>query len=82
MGTPPLFAILWGRTMGQHREYPLWDECASLWMGASLGAALLLWGAAFCGAACVLEKYLHFSSHAEFCLLPHGEEGNSDLVLA
>ena len=68
--------------MGQHGERPPYDERASPWMGASVAAPLLLWGAALCGAACALQKYLHFGSHVEFCLLPHGKEGNGDLVLA
>lgn len=81
-GTPPLFAVLGGRTMGQHRENPLWNKHASPWMGASLAALLLQWKVTLCGATCALEKYLHFGSHVEFCLLPHGKEGNSDLILA
>lgn len=81
-GTPPLFAVLGSRTIGQHREHPLWDERASPWMGASLAVLLLLWSATLCGAISVLEKYLHFDSHVEFCLSPHCKEGNSDLILA
>lgn len=68
--------------MGQHGEHPQWDERSSLQTGAFPAALLLLWGAALWGASCAFENYLHFGSHFEFCLLPHSEEGNGDLVLA
>lgn len=64
----------WGRCPGQHREHPPQDKHRG--RGASPAAPLPLWG-----VAQHRNNYLHFGSHVEFCLSPHGEEGDEDLVL-